>query len=286
MPAPERQAKRPFQASITSYFTSTQSTSPAQSQPAHAQCVPPLPAKVQSSLLNVGMRIRKSVPEGYKTGTYCGPGAVADHGSSSYATVGALASQSATDRRLTELTPYCGIMKVGGYALQPNNGDRKPASLGYEIKAFNSDELDFPDGSQRSTISTLSTDSSPPALQTINTHKRRLEEDSEDEVSETSFSPFIYEDMTLPPASLPSHPVSQISVTNVNLSRPRVQARSRRGAHQASVSRVTKTYIGDEGNVDAGVGKTLTAPHEDDFSEADFLLPPSWAVTEVEMAGI
>ncbi|KAI9863375.1 MAG: hypothetical protein M1813_003817 [Trichoglossum hirsutum] len=285
MPAPGRQAKRPFQPSITSYFSSTQPTSSPQSQPVHAQCAPPLPAKVQSSLLNVGMRVRKSVPEGYKTGSYCGLGAATDHGSSSYAIAGSFSSQGTTDRHLTELTPYCGIMKVGGYALQQNNSGRKSASLEHEMKAPDSDELDFPDGSQGSTISTLSTDSTPPVLQTINSQKRRLE-DSEYGIGESPFSRFVYEDLTPPPASFPSHPVSQIPVTNINLSRPRAQARSLRAAHQIAISRAAKPCIGNGENVDTGVGEAITAPCEDDFSEADFLLPPSWAVAEVEMTGI
>ncbi|KAF8532914.1 hypothetical protein BDD12DRAFT_901208 [Trichophaea hybrida] len=47
------------QATITSFF-----------KPTAAEPTPALPDFVQSGLLSVGMRVRKSVPEGYKSGTY------------------------------------------------------------------------------------------------------------------------------------------------------------------------------------------------------------------------
>ncbi|KAH0541961.1 hypothetical protein FGG08_003593 [Glutinoglossum americanum] len=286
MPASGRQAKRPFQASITSYFPITQSTSLSPSQPIYAQCTPPLPAAIQSSLLNVGMRIRKSVPEGYKTGTYCGLDAVADGSSSPHTIGGAFVGEDITDRRLAELTPYCGIMKVGGYALQRNDSDRKSASLGREIsEAFDSNRFDFPSGSQDSTISTLSTESMPPVPRTVNLHKRRLEDESEYEIGESPLSPFIYEDSTPPPASLPNYSVSQISVTNINLSRPLAQPRSRKRAHQIAISRAAKSYTENEENMEMGMGAPI-AQCGDDFDEADFLLPYSWGAVEVEMTGI
>ncbi|KAF4556106.1 Hypothetical protein D9617_1g079810 [Elsinoe fawcettii] len=58
------------QPSITSFFASSGSGNPT---PSSAPDTPtrsglsPLPTQIQSSLLNVGMRVRKSVPEGYKT---------------------------------------------------------------------------------------------------------------------------------------------------------------------------------------------------------------------------
>ncbi|KAK6603562.1 ribonucleotide reductase inhibitor [Botrytis cinerea] len=69
---PARQAKRPYagsQSQITSYFTPGTTSLPAPPTPSQYQ-PPTLPNQIQSSLLSVGMRIRKSVPEGYKTGSY------------------------------------------------------------------------------------------------------------------------------------------------------------------------------------------------------------------------
>ncbi|KAL7266910.1 hypothetical protein RUND412_010523 [Rhizina undulata] len=56
------------QPTITSFFTS----SPRTQRPTASLAPNPadLPTNVQSGLLAVGMRVRKSVPQGYKTGTY------------------------------------------------------------------------------------------------------------------------------------------------------------------------------------------------------------------------
>jgi Ribonucleotide reductase inhibitor len=283
----ERQAKRPYQSNITSYFPSIQPASSTPSQPAPARCTPPLPAAIQSSLLNVGMRIRKSVPEGYKTGHYCGSGTVAGGSSLPYATAGKIASQSSNDRHLTELAPYCGIMKVGDYALQRDDYDKRP---GCEIDdALCYDQFDFPDGSQGSTIiSTPSADAMPASPQTVNPQKRPLGNESEYEIGEMPLSPFIFTDLTPPPppppASLPDYPVSGISTRSINLSRPFARPRGRRKGRQAADCRNVKSYIGDEENMDGG--EALAAQGGDDFGEADFLLPYSRAAAEVEMTGI
>ncbi|KAJ5311951.1 hypothetical protein PENANT_c022G05217 [Penicillium antarcticum] len=68
--------KRRFQPPITGYFTTASqpvpSGTPAVSHHHHYSAAtfsatPVVPAKVQSSLLSVGMRVRKSVAEGYRT---------------------------------------------------------------------------------------------------------------------------------------------------------------------------------------------------------------------------
>ncbi|KAI9761787.1 MAG: hypothetical protein M1840_001706 [Geoglossum simile] len=280
----ERQAKRPYQSNITSYFPSIQPASSTPSQPAHAQCTPLLPAAIQSSLLNVGMRIRKSVPEGYKTGRYCGSGAVAGDSSPPYTSTRKIASQSFNDRHLTELAPYCGVMKVGGYALQRDGCD---TGLGCEINdALYHDCFDFPGGSQGSTISTLSADAMPASPQIVNPQKRPLENESEYEIGETPLSPLIFKDLTPPLVSFPSYPVSGISTRSINLSRPLARPRGRRKGRQAANWRNVNSYIGDEENMDVVGEETLAVQGGDDFGEADFLLPHSWTAAEVEVTGI
>ena len=65
--------RRRFQSSITSYFPSPESTSNNSSvshnhySAATFSATPVVSAKVQASLLSVGMRVRKSVADGYKT---------------------------------------------------------------------------------------------------------------------------------------------------------------------------------------------------------------------------
>ncbi|KAG6027971.1 hypothetical protein E4U41_000802 [Claviceps citrina] len=126
----------PAQRQITSFFCSRGSAASAtsndevasflceaqaqaQAQAPHHQ--PLLPASVQANLLSVGMRIRKSVPEGYKT---CGgPGAfgvwTAADASNSNPSAAVVPQRSAQRASSRELVPFCGINKVGGLATQP-----------------------------------------------------------------------------------------------------------------------------------------------------------------------
>lgn len=75
-PASSSSRKRPalqssIQPSITSYFTSSQALTSASGWPAAPRTAPnEPPPSVKSGLLNVGMRVRKAVSEGHKSGTY------------------------------------------------------------------------------------------------------------------------------------------------------------------------------------------------------------------------
>jgi hypothetical protein len=166
--------KRPFQPQITSFFARADrddfGINPAQLSPAQG---PDLPHAVQVSLLNVGMRIRKAVPEGYKT-----------HKTSLFndptPAKAAFASPtiSSSYSRPGELLPLCGLHKIGGLSAQPVNAQS-------EIDIF-ADETPF-NLSQESTTSTLSTDSMPLGPPpTFNFNKRRFE-DEENEEQENSF---------------------------------------------------------------------------------------------------
>ncbi|KAG5999926.1 hypothetical protein E4U21_006111 [Claviceps maximensis] len=127
----------PAQRQITSFFScSSSNSSPrtggydqAQTQ---ASRQPLLPSSVQANLLSVGMRIRKSVPEGYKT---CGPSTFTlwtDHCTSTgtntsttttsaptNATAATIPQHSTPRAATNELVPFCGINKVGGLGIQP-----------------------------------------------------------------------------------------------------------------------------------------------------------------------
>ncbi|KAL3965205.1 hypothetical protein ACCO45_002209 [Purpureocillium lilacinum] len=85
----------PSQRQITSFFSSgaLPTDADADAQPLRQ---PLLPSSVQANLLSVGMRVRKSVPEG-----------------NSPATRGARAVSR-------ELLPFCGINKIGGLDTQPS----------------------------------------------------------------------------------------------------------------------------------------------------------------------
>ncbi|KAI7539415.1 hypothetical protein KC331_g9766 [Hortaea werneckii] len=146
--------KRPFQPSITSYFdqragpssssaaSSTNSRRPttdgawdAYSPPILS---PPVPEETQASLLSVGMRVRKSVPEGYKTHKTLGDGMGRAEGgfggrelgskvpsSSAPAMVGrrdAACGAGTAARAGRELMPFCGLHKVGGLGVSSSVG--------------------------------------------------------------------------------------------------------------------------------------------------------------------
>jgi hypothetical protein len=131
-PADRHPAKRPYQPPITHFLAPAQHSnhSPASavagprrlhhhhrphSQDEHAA----LDVDTQASLLHVGMRIRKAVPEGYKTHNTAAVFSMDDArrpaiGGSGGGGGGGRGGPSA--RR--ELVPFCGLHKVGGLRVQ------------------------------------------------------------------------------------------------------------------------------------------------------------------------
>ncbi|XXH02328.1 hypothetical protein Hte_008701 [Hypoxylon texense] len=130
-------ASDPAQRQITSFFNTSASSSSSpftnsidpssRTQTAAASDLrgPLLPESVQSNLLSVGMRVRKSVPEGYKTGTYSAFALWAENDSPSVTTASAPMTMGEGRSRANaistprELLPFCGIHKVGGLGTQP-----------------------------------------------------------------------------------------------------------------------------------------------------------------------
>ncbi|KAE8449045.1 hypothetical protein EG329_008633 [Mollisiaceae sp. DMI_Dod_QoI] len=176
------QAKRPYagsQPSITSYFSPSANSNYSVSSSPYDSRSPPLPPNVQSNLLSVGMRVRKSVPEGYKTGTYSAFQLFSDpsttppiHNENTSAN-GTTKPRTRPRAGARELTPFCGILKVGGMAQQQwgiyNSGSASA------VEEDSDHDMPFL-SSQGSTISDVSVD-------TPNGHKRRFFE-GEDEVLE------------------------------------------------------------------------------------------------------
>ncbi|CAJ2503999.1 Uu.00g113930.m01.CDS01 [Anthostomella pinea] len=134
-------ASDPAQRQITSFFTtSNASSSPSctntnlshTAQPASgsysADASSHLSHTVQANLISVGMRVRKSVPEGYKTGTYSAfalwdennnAGTIPGAGEMAAANEGRSRANAFSTPR--ELLPFCGINKVGGMDTQPEH---------------------------------------------------------------------------------------------------------------------------------------------------------------------
>lgn len=117
------------QPSITSFFTRIDPANPtADFNPYDRKHVPsfsqPLPDPVQSQLMNMGMRIRKSVPEGYKTHKTLGPASSAPAYNSLFAQSNMAPASSAPSvyTKPNELMPMCGLHKIGGHSSQPSVG--------------------------------------------------------------------------------------------------------------------------------------------------------------------
>ncbi|WPH03460.1 Hypothetical protein R9X50_00634000 [Acrodontium crateriforme] len=110
--------KRPFQPSITAFFN--RDDNPNRNRTITSPLSPPLPAETQASLLSVGMRVRKSVPEGYKTHKTLRPQSFPFPSTAPPTTITARQTQSNhSSQPARELTPFCGLHKVGGMAEQP-----------------------------------------------------------------------------------------------------------------------------------------------------------------------
>ncbi|OAQ59897.1 ribonucleotide reductase inhibitor [Pochonia chlamydosporia 170] len=105
----------PAQRQITSFFgTRAHGDAVIESQLEARQ--PLLPSHIQSNLLSVGMRVRKSVPEGYKTS---GTSAFKLWTDNTPMPARRPALQATVRASSRELLPFCGINKVGGLDSQP-----------------------------------------------------------------------------------------------------------------------------------------------------------------------
>lgn len=154
--------RRRFQAPITSFFPSASASS--ESADGHTvshnhysastfSATPVVPAKVQASLLSVGMRVRKSVADGYKTQL------------SLKAEQAKIAAVVASEPRLTQ--PYYGNTRHA--ELAPFSGFSKPTNEPYSVNTDDGDAFSLPPSSQESITSTAS------GAGALNRHKRSFD---------------------------------------------------------------------------------------------------------------
>lgn len=175
--------RRRFQPPITSYFASTGSNASDDndhqsgglsynnySSPTHTP-TPALPAKVQSSLLTVGMRIRKAVPEGYKTEPKKLTEYTVSHTVSSSGGNPA-GGDTQTSSSYAELEPFCGIHKIGNLAVQtfPRPAEEY-RDRNTQVSADTDDMSSLPSQSQESNASSAFS---------VNSHKRSYDSDLEE----------------------------------------------------------------------------------------------------------
>lgn len=175
----------PAQRQITSFFTSTgattapsaATTSPSSSTLTINTAAPRTfgasSASDQANLISVGMRVRKAVPEGYKTGTYSAFPLWDDEHDTMPTSPGetgrSRANAVSTPR---ELTPFCGIHRVGGLQM-PASDCVGPT---FEIQA---PAHDMP-GLTLSQESAASHDSSSSGVTGAKTRKRFFVDDDEE----------------------------------------------------------------------------------------------------------
>ena len=105
-------AADPNQRQITSFFGNQPAVDAAAIE---ASRQPVIPSNIQANLLSVGMRVRKSVPEGYKTVGTSAFKLWTDNTKPS-----AMATPVTTRTASRELLPFCGINRVGGLDTQPD----------------------------------------------------------------------------------------------------------------------------------------------------------------------
>ncbi|WEW54801.1 hypothetical protein PRK78_000226 [Emydomyces testavorans] len=192
--------RRRFQAPITSYFASSSSPASTLSNshshynyaaPTHS-ANPALPDKIQSSLLTVGMRVRKAVPEGYQTTLSTSKlNAYIAHQCASHSSMcGTTTTPSTTS--YAELAPYCGGFKVGNLAVQSFPQPATPHE--HEEMRFKTRLAD--DEEEESVMLTSSQDSTDSAMMFApsNPHKRAFDQ-ADDDVADDEPDPEQQEDL-------------------------------------------------------------------------------------------
>ncbi|KUL90348.1 hypothetical protein ZTR_02149 [Talaromyces verruculosus] len=249
--------KRRFQPPITSYFAS--STTQENSELSHQNYAAPtntptpaLPNDILSSLLGVGARVRKSVPEGYKT---------EQKKLTAYAIPVKTNSTTMTTTVYSELQPFCGMHKVGNFAVQtfprPDEDYRSEEMMSVD----DLENVSMPSSSQESNVSFSSANS-----------KRTLEPDIEEEDGDDSgyIHQGIWQD-TIPTISTYNNTSSSNTMSRRTILSPRL-GQHRRRIVASSRTNSSKRHAEQE---NANPLTTTSVPYDsmdiDDFGEASFL---------------
>lgn len=279
-------ASDPSQRQITSFFPSVDATSLSFPEAAAATSRPILPADTQSNLLNVGMRVRKSVPEGYKTGTYTAMGLfkeldsitedIKNSGSTLQTSSAPQASTYNSSQR--ELLPFCGINKVGGLSSQPSftfESPSPPSSHGLQFAGGVPSIDDVP--SLSSSQDSIKSHTSSQGAGTLSidirrtTTRKRVYDNGEE-----SDTPSVSDCLQVPSGEWMDGQVSPRSLVPVGWENTRVMAVPRKMRQQhlktSAPAVATNNKLGQKG----GIGGVVLLDQEnmavdEDFPEADFL---------------
>ena len=236
MSTTKRSFKRPFQPSISSCFGHSASDSGPTPGAQTSIPRPAIPTSIQSSLLNVGMRVRKSVPEGYQTHRKLSCGLP-----SNYNHLTLQRNSVTASRGFTGLVPYCGILKIGGH-----NTQLAPSEESLLPLQFDSDDWGFSSSQELK----ASSESFQPVITTsvVSSHKRRRE-DEDDELD--------VESQPISPQSYP--PFSHTRMPNLHQLRPIALPNTRKNSGLEPFEWKESEMI-DMGN----------------FREAEFFRPDEW----------
>ncbi|RYO95302.1 hypothetical protein DL766_005342 [Monosporascus sp. MC13-8B] len=239
-----------------------------------------LPAPVQANLLSVGMRVRKSVPEGYKTGTYSAF-ALWDESDCAANMAGGAASSEGRSRANAfssprELLPFCGIHKVGGLDTQPETFSSYQTSISINDASPIAVEDDIP-GLTSSQDSMASTDPTAPGFAGARTRKRSFTEE-EDEAPDIPNRLNVWQNEKY------EGEVSPRSLAPVGWGNTRVMAVPKKGKLRDKMGLRRETQFGSPGDGGKSFSHQNVMVVDDDFDEADFLdMGQSW---EVEMGDV
>ncbi|KAI7975421.1 hypothetical protein EIK77_006377 [Talaromyces pinophilus] len=248
--------KRRFQPPITSYFAT--STTQENSELSHQNYAAPtntptpaLPNDILSSLLGVGARVRKSVPEGYKT---------EQKKLTAYTIPVKTNSTTMTTTVYSELQPFCGIHKVGNLAVQtfprPDEDYRSEEMMSVDEL----ENISMPSSSQESNASFSSAN-----------NKRTLVPDIEEEDGDDSgyMHQGIWQD-TIPTIST-YNTSSSNTMLRRNILSPRL-GQHRRRIIVSSRTNSSKSHAEQENtNPLASASAPYDSMDTDDFGEASFL---------------
>lgn len=270
------------QRQITSFFPSVDDNSLSFPQADAVPCSrPALPADTQSSLLNVGMRVRKSVPEGYKTGTYTAMGLFKDldyitenmnsatQMSSNTARPPMYSNHNTNER---ELLPFCGINKVGGLSSQPSFTFESPSPPSHSLALGGVPSIDDVPSLSSSQDSIKSIGSSSSATLSIDISRTATRKRAYDD-GEESDTPSMSDCLQVPSGEWMDGQVSPRSLVPVGWENTRVMAVPRKMRQQRRQQHIKTAAINNNDNKSGHSGflDQENMAVGDDFAEADFL---------------
>ncbi|KAF1833086.1 hypothetical protein BDW02DRAFT_501502 [Decorospora gaudefroyi] len=298
----EHRSKRKFQPSITSYFEvrddlddpvrglGPNSTSrhqhharaTRQPQPQRERLAPEVPGQVQADLLNVGMRVRKSVPEGYKTHkkTCPMPSIQTTLSKPMLPTLDVKSTRNPIPDEFVhqrELLPFCGLHKIGGYAEQPTTNLHLYGGGGLDANPFplpaEAFTQPFSSTTQESAYPTMS-----PQQRPHNPSKRSWQDDDDNRPQNTNFcfampnTKGVMEVDEVPVSPLSETP-PPLGLNTLPPTRQFAKPKSRRPALESTTVSDEDLHMDFENETAGRVGSVT------DFEEADFL------AREVDMGG-